>query len=256
MLQQLRRFLFSSTAIWHYVALNAAVFLAIGFWIFTDARFGDAADRLRVQLGSLLQFTSGPINDSRLAASVLRLEVLLVLALTSGLLIGAATILGPPQRRRVPSWLGLTLVAAVWLTLWVTWPKLMWSGQIFRLRPEANDFQPLVSSLNNNWPDIDGSRDDIGPFNAYPAGNPRVLQLLTERRSPNGGATYSLIERINTDGIGFGLTGRDLGAWLEWHQSGDLPHSYVGGLGQRHDLARFEPLGDDWYLVRYQQTPY
>jgi hypothetical protein len=256
MYQQLRRSLFSPKAIWLYVAMNAAVFVAITFWIFNDARFGDAADRLRVQLGSLLQFTSGPINDLQLAARVLRLELLLFGAILSGLFIGAAALLGPPRHRRISSWLGLMLVAAVWLTLWVTWPKLMWSGQIFRLKSETSDFQSLAESLNNDWPAIDGSRDDIGPFNAYPTNSPRVLQLLTERRSPNGSATYSLIERINSDGIGFGLTGRDVGARLEWHPTGDLPHSYVGGLGQRHDLARFEPLGNDWYLVRYRQSSY
>src|SRR5215218_2591048 len=123
MFQQLRRFLFSSKAIWLYVAMNAAVFVAIAFWIFNDARFGEAADRLRVQLGSLLQFTSGQINDPQLSARVLRLEILLVIAILSGILVGAAAILGLPHHRRIPSWLGLMLVAAVWLTLWVTWPK-------------------------------------------------------------------------------------------------------------------------------------
>jgi hypothetical protein len=256
MLQQLRRFLFSPKAIWLYGSVNVAVFVAIAFWIFNDARFGEAADRLRFQIGSLLQLTSRPINDQQLAARVLRLEILLVVALVSGVFIGAATILGPPHHRRIPSWLGLMLVAAVWLTLWVTWPKLMWSGQIFRIESETSDFQSLAESLNNDWPDTDGSRNDIGPFNAYPTDFPRVLQLLTERRSPKDGATYSRIERISRDGLGFGLTGRDAGAWLEWHPSGDLPHTYIGGLGQRHDLARFEPLGNDWYLVRYQQPSY
>jgi hypothetical protein len=252
MFQPLRRFLFSSHAIWFYVAMNAAIFVAIAAWIFSDARFGEAADRLRAHLSSQQGITGGSINDPRLAASVLRLEILLTVAVVSGLLIGAAAILGTPHHRRIPFWLGLIFVAAVWLTLWATWPKLMWSGQVFRLTSETAAFQSIAKSLNNNWPDVDGSRDHIGPFNAYPAGEPRVLQLLTERRLPSGSATFSLIERINHNSLGFGLTGRDPGAWLEWHPSGDLPHSYIGGLAQRHDLARYEALGDNWYLVRYQ----
>jgi hypothetical protein len=249
MLHQLRQFLFSAKAVWFYVATNAAVFVALSAWIFCDARFGESAARLRGQLSSPRAFANDSINDAQLAHSLAKLQLLVVVAVASGAAIVAAAILGPPRVRRIHFWLGLCFIAAVWLALWATWSDLMWSGQVFRLKRATSSFQPLTL-LYTSWPDSDGSRSDIGPFNAYPNPHPRTLQLLTERRSTSG-VSFSQIERL-ADGLGFRLTGRDLGAWLEWRPSHDMPQSFVGGLSQRFDLEKYAPLGNDWFVVRYR----
>jgi hypothetical protein len=149
------------------------------------------------------------------------------------------------------SWLALTAIVAIWLTLGLDWRDLQWRGQVHRARPSVNAFSALANSLQKSWPTIDGETPELGPFQAYPIAKPEVLLLFSQKQMPGATAPISAINRSENGTLRFQLAGNETGTWLEWHPH-DAPSDFVSGLGQRFVLNRATTVGDNWYLVEYQ----
>ncbi len=248
-----RQYLFSQRAIRAYWIANIVVFCALAGWIWSDGRFAEIASRFSANARSLIEL-NGLVGtrEPLIAGRYWTLNILSVVAAVSAAGVGGGLFFGPPANRRVRSWLTVTVLAVLWLTLWVKWPDLQWRGQAFRVDEQLGEFQKMASSLNTSWPASDGERPELGPFLAYPTKAPTVLMLMTQANVPNTNLTFSLVERSETGALRFQLTCNELGAWLEWHPAHDSPTGFVGGLLERRELERFASLGNDWYLVRYK----
>jgi hypothetical protein len=247
-----RTYLFSSPALSAYWLINIAAFCALAGWIFSDGRFADIG--LGTQSPTIREWLLRQPNSapSRIAPSQTALTITLGVAAFAGIGIFAGLFLGSPAHRRVRSWLAITALVVLWLTLWLKWPILAWQGQALRVERQVDRFRTTAASLSQDWPEIDGERPGLGQFRAYPIEKPSVLLLMIQQDVPGTGLSFSTVERSETGALRFQLTGNERGAWLEWHPENDQPTSFVGGLEQHHDLQRFTTLGDEWFLVRYK----
>jgi hypothetical protein len=246
---RLRRFVFSSPAVYAYWLLNIAALCLLAGWIFCDGRFAEiglrtAPDQLVPPYLDPLLFPSA--FSRRLIAAILGIASLAAIGIIGGLFLGSQT------HRRIRSWLAITTLVVLWLTLWLKWPALAWQGQSLRIERQTDQFRSMATSLIQDWPTIDGERPGLGLFRAYPIENPSVLLLMTQQEVPGTGLTFSTVERSDAGALRFELAGNERGAWLERHPAGNQPASFVGGLEQHYDLQRFTALGDDWFLVRYK----
>jgi hypothetical protein len=243
---------FFGRALW---VVNLLTLFGLCAWIAWDGQFSDSASMFRAKL--IRQFGDGTIPGlpvPQLTARLLGLGLVGVLALGSAIGIFVSLFLGSRAHRRVRSWLAFTVLVSAWLTLSVTWRELAWQSQIVRLKWNLTGFEAVAESLRTDWPAADGERMDIGPFMAYPHGSPRVLLLLSPPTIVQSTVTISAIEHSASGGLRFQLTGNESGAWLEWHPSGSVPESFVGGLMTDYHLERSAPLATDWFLVRYRNT--
>lgn len=246
----MRRWLFSSRAVRAYWLLNIVSLCVLAGWIFSDGRFAEIGLRDGAKPQTLPQFmgqVSFPTTGSwQLIAFILGAAGLAAIGIAGGLFLGS------PANRRVRSWLAVTALVVLWLMLGLKWPALAWQGQALRVERQIDRFRTTAASLTQDWPEIDGERPGLGLFRAYPIEKPSVLLLMTQQEVPGTGLSFSSVERSDTGALRFQLTGRESGAWLEWHPANDRPASFVGGLEQQYNIQRQTSLGDDWFLVRYK----
>ena len=244
----------SPVIVWVLWFVNVAALGGLVAWIFCDGKFSDVVLALRADLSARL----GNGNEigvwPQLASRVWALYIVGILAVGSAVGIFLGLFLGATTHRRVRSWFAFTLLLATWLTLFASWHELAWRGQVLRLRNQMDGFESVAASLRSDWPAVDGERPGIGPFMAYPIGGPRMLMMLTTPNLPNTRASISTVERSDDGALRFELTGDEPGVWLEWHPPGTAPQSFIGGLMSEYPLDRSEPLGQGWYLVRYQRA--
>jgi hypothetical protein len=168
---------------------------------------------------------------------------------TIGIFLGL--FVGAHAHRRVRSWLAFTLLVAAWLTLLGSWHELAWHGQTFRMQRRLAGFETIAESLRSDWPTIDGERPHMGQFMAYPIGHPTMIMMLTKPDVPGTKTSFASVEHGQDGTLRFELTGDEPDGWLEWHPSGSVPESFVGGLQDERLLDRYAPLADGWYLARY-----
>jgi hypothetical protein len=244
--------MFSPVMVKVYWLINVAALCGLTGWIFSDGRFAGAAFSGTPGARSVPEFLASIPRQDRTTAVTPALATFIGVAALSAMGVAVGLFLGPAEHRRVRSWFVVTVILGLWLTLWLRWPDLAWRGQAFRLGGQIGEFQTLASSLNNDWPTTDGERPELGPFSAYPIDKPQVLVLLTQGEIPGASARFSAVERSDGGTLRFRLTGDELGAWLEWHPTHDEPAGFVGGLSAHREVARFESLGNDWYLVHYE----
>ncbi len=236
--------------------VNAAVLLLLVVWIVWDARFSATWDHLEFQLG----WTGDGSNLDEFANSLLAqwkifLLGLMVLVGTVSLgMLGVGMTMGSRGHRQLSSWMVVLSLACCWLALVNGWDELIWAGKRLRIDSHVAAFEPIVHALQDDWPTTDGEHANLGPFMAYPAGKPKTLILLTTPPIAETGPTFSSIERSTAGGIRFQLSGNERGVWLEWHPGSNQPDSFVGGLLEPHHLTRSVPLGDGWFLARYDQA--
>ena len=94
--------------------------------------------------------------------------------------------------------------------------------------------------------------EEVGPFLAYPKGNPTTVLPLQTITFPNTKLQFSAIERTKDGTIRFELSGKERGAWLEWRADDNAPAAFVGGLETSYNVTRQERLAPRWFLVRYR----
>ena len=233
---------------WALWGASIAVLAVLVAWILWDVKFHETVIAQQAKLHALTH-AGAPAAPPR----QLGYRVALLWALTGA---GAATfagisvtlIVGAATHRRLRSWFAFTLLVAAWLTVVVAWPEIAWQGQRLRSWSRLSQFESVAASLRDNWPVDDGQRPGLGPFMAYPKGNPRTLMLL--RSNPT--TPISAVERADDGALSFELRGAVPGTWLEWHPANSIPRDFTGGLENEYRVQRSSPLGCGWYLVRYR----
>ncbi|TWT92782.1 hypothetical protein [Stieleria varia] len=136
-------------------------------------------------------------------------------------------------------------------TLSVQHTSLSWQGKRVRLAVQIKTLNAIAEPLRESWPRQDGEVAPIGPFMAYPFGHPRTLLLLQPPQVATGGISVTEIQRDPNGAIKLKLNGVEHDDWVEWHPQNSRPHSFVGGLGDRHRLLMSAEIGSGWHLVRY-----
>ncbi|QDU76588.1 hypothetical protein Pan97_36400 [Bremerella volcania] len=236
--------------------LNAGVLLLLAGWIVWDARFSATWDHLEFQIGWTQDGSDLDEFANSLTAQwkIFALGIMVAVGMVSLAMLTFGMTMGSRGHRTLSSWMIVLSLACCWLGLINGWDELMWTGKRLRIDSHLAAFQPIAQSLQQDWPRMDGERENIGPFMAYPAGKPKTLLLLTTPPMAQSGPTFSSIERSDAGGIRFQLSGNERGVWLEWHPLGKQPESFVGGLLEPHHLTRMVSLGDGWFLARYDQA--
>tara|TARA_R110002049_G_scaffold285698_4_gene466910 strand:+ start:11064 stop:11843 length:780 start_codon:yes stop_codon:yes gene_type:complete len=145
----------------------------------------------------------------------------------------------------------LMTLSALWCGLVLQFPSIAWQGKRARVFLCLDEFESIASPLRADWPRRDGMIEPIGPFMAYPFGRPSVLVLLTPPSVFDHGTSISAIERSERGALRFQLSGIEGGDWAEWHPPHSQPASFTGGLNDHYRLSSHLPLGNGWYLVRY-----
>ena len=181
-------------ALW---GVNLLTFFGLCAWIAWDGQFSEAASMLPAKLGRRLDevVTLGwPVSQH--TARLLGLALAGVLALGSTIGIFASLFLGSRAHRRVRSWLAFTVLVSAWLALAVSWRELAWQSQTVRLKWNLTGFEAVADTLRTDWPAADGERMGVGPFMAYPHGNPSMLMLLTTPDVAQTSALFAAIEAL------------------------------------------------------------
>lgn len=148
--------------------------------------------------------------------------------------------------------IALTAIAALWCGFALHRDTIAWQGKRLRIAWRIGELETLAQPLRSAFPDSDGELPRLGPFMAYPFGTPTVLILLKPPCVGSGELCVGAVQRGEQGDIKFQLTGADGGDWAEWHPESSQPRSFVGGLGDQHQLAASLQLGNGWYLVRYR----
>jgi hypothetical protein len=231
--------------------VNLLAFAAICVWILIDGRFPQNAYIFRVVVRGLL-------NGDRILAwvptPVLYLALVGLTAIGSGIGIFGSLFFGAKTHRRLRTWLAFTMLAAAWLTLGVTWRDMAWHSQKARMRSRLGGLDSVAASLLADWPTGDREHPELGPFMAYPQGDPAMLLLLTTPKIGHAEVAISGVEKSATGVLRFQLAGSESGAWLEWHPPETNPESFRGGLMTQYQLERSAPLANGWYLTRYRES--
>jgi hypothetical protein len=233
-------------------AINVLLLIGLCAWIVSDPRIGpQMAAQWRQLNPQLYRELSGSPAIAEANRRTATLQAIRVSAIVSFSVILTALFVGAPRHRGVRSWLALTALIAAWLTVFTAYASLAWAGQRWRVSRQVDSFEEIAAPLRDHWPGNDVMTDALGPFNAYPIGQPQMLMLLTTPPAAPPGVGFAAVERSPDGALRFDLTGNDERVWLEWHPAGSGPASFVGGLGGSYLLQRVSPLGRGWFLTLY-----
>ncbi|MEM8668491.1 MAG: hypothetical protein AAGG48_13315 [Planctomycetota bacterium] len=156
-----------------------------------------------------------------------------------------------PTVRRL---LFVTMMVGLWCGIIIRYESIAWQGKRLRSMGRVNALDELAFTLRNNWPKEDGEIEGLGPFTAYPFGDPSVLLLLTPYPLDGTDTVIAAVERSPQGVLRFQLGGIDGGDWIEWHGGSSRPANFVGGLSERYSVTQYTPLRESWYLVRYDES--
>lgn len=235
--------------------INVALLIAAFAWTYFDGRALHAMDALRGQFGFR------PQHLDSIAAASGRSKLSVQTAMVFGAVLGGSfaamfigLVIGRRRFRTTRAWLLFMTLACGWLGFIACWPEVYWKGQQRRVAADLVAAESLAKYLHSNWPSEDGNLDGVGPFLAYPQGDPTTVLPLKATNFPNTVLGFSAVER-STDGvIRFELTGDEAGAWLEWRADDRPPRAFKNGLEMYYNVSRHQRLATHWYLVRYRQV--
>ena len=223
-------------------SIHFGAFATLGLCAGADPIFGSVWPPPEFQaLGQLPAIRVGVIASAILLAS------------SSLLAIVARTVChSKPESRSVTQLLAITTCIAMWCGFISYSDSITWQGKRIRFALRVRQLEALAAPLQASWPESDGEIANLGPFMAYPFGDPRTLVLLQSPQVARTSVYISAIERGSNGSLRMQTTGTDGGDWVEWHQPDNLPESFIDGLGDAHSLETFGAIGNGWYLVRYQ----
>jgi hypothetical protein len=235
-------------------AANVLLLVVLCGWIVANPRVGPQMDHQWREFVPRWERAHGrpPQAIAEANRRTTGLQAIRLGAVVTMAIIVVGLFFGAPRHRRMRSWLALTALVAAWLTVFTSYPSLAWAGQRWRVSRQLDEFEAIAAPLRSAWPFEDSSTEALGPFNAYPIGQPQVLLLLTTPPAAPQELSFAAIERSPEGALRFDLVGSDGFAWLEWQPKDSQPASFVGGLGGAHTLIRATPLGRGWYLVAYR----
>lgn len=222
-------------------------------WIFLDPRFEAAVSWWKYRPGSDELRSISEMGDWQSLRFRCWFSYLSMAGLFGSVgLVLVTFIAGQSYGRSIRSWAVFSLLFGFWLTLFLNWENVAWSGKAFRMRPLLFQLEKIADELSGNWPQKDGVDQTLGAFMAYPVGNPRTLILLELPEFSGCDATVAAVEKDRSS-IRMELSGSEVGDWIEWHPKGIFPNSFRSSMGQLYTLDKFQLLRDRWFLVRYEK---
>ncbi|MBB3210433.1 hypothetical protein FHS27_006280 [Rhodopirellula rubra] len=226
--------------------------VGVALWAALDLRFESLAFWPSSSSENLLESMQANVKESGLIR---------VFGFASVLLLALITIAVPCVRlfrfhhgsraRSTASLLAITTVTALWCGIVINHSALAWQGKRARIAIQVNELEHLAAPLRNQWPARDGDLPGVGPFMAYPFGRPTTLILLQSPNVAGDELCIAAVEGNESGPIRMQLSGSAHDDWAEWHPDSSRPQSFVGGLGDPHQLVSATKLGRGWYLVRY-----
>ena len=147
----------------------------------------------------------------------------------------------------------VVLLVACWLAFFENHSTLSWHGARYRMLMGLQALEPLAVELSAHWPAADSQLDSVGPFMAYPEGDPRTLILLKPPNLNSWGTQIIAVDRSEAGVLRFQLAGYGYDDWVERHPALTQPTSFVGGLNDHHQIEQSLALEGGWHLVRYSQ---
>jgi len=244
--------------------LQFAALLVLSAWAAVDPLFLPMVDTAQ---GWLTSPDSGYHHWNRTLGNIRPIALLCVLSIAfasmicilGGMLLQSNVPKKSSTLRSVSAWLTLTATFALWCSLVVHVEAIAWQGKRFRIAAQVDSMERIAGQLREGFPTQDGELPHLGPFMAYPFGQPSTLILLqsppVNNHSRRNQSLYiSAVERTASGAILLQLSGTDGGDWAEWHPPASRPQSFIGGLGDRHNLDSCYSIGRGWYLVRYSNT--
>ncbi|HYO26272.1 MAG TPA: hypothetical protein VEQ85_15130 [Lacipirellulaceae bacterium] len=226
-------------------AVNAAALAGLLTWIACDPQFMEPL--FSVDPDSPQGLLTIPMSSGRWKA-------LLALATVAALTFGAMALglfVATRRRRTVRAWLLFLTAAAAWCAVFASWRDLQWAGRTWRAGRLTSEFERFAAPLRSKWPTDDGASQALGPYSAYPIGNPRTLMLLAPPAAPDP-FWFGAIERSSAGALRFELKGQGPGIWMEWHPEESRPQDFEGGLDVAYELDRASALGGGWFLTAYR----
>lgn len=232
---------------------NVAILVAAAIWIFSDGRSLKSIELVGREIGSL-SLLQTPRATPRLPVAVNVAKAGVLLALGTLAVVFGGLFFGTQFFRGLRQWLLFVTLICAWLGLLTTWPELYWYGQQVRLRRHVQAYNAFASELQTDWPRQDGEMPEMGPYLAYPIGEPTMLLFLGAGMIPNTPIRIAAIERPSDEAMHFELAGAEIGACLAWRLDDSPPTAYLGGLDTENQIVRYARLAPNWYLVRYKTS--
>jgi hypothetical protein len=224
-------------------------------WTFLDGRSLQAMDFLRFVSGFKVHHVESMMLSGGVWNTISTTAICAaLLAISTFATMFISLFAGSRRFRLTRSWLLFTALACGWLGFLVGWPEVYWNGQQRRMRAVLIPAEELARHLDANWPAEDGNLTGVGPFLAYPIGDPTTLLPLQWAGFPKTRLRFAAIERTNEGALRFELSGSELGAWLEWHPDGREPATFVSGLDSTYTIIRQQRLAPNWFVVRYRAS--
>ncbi|QDV55257.1 hypothetical protein [Rosistilla oblonga] len=234
-------------------AIQLATLAAMLAWTVFDPQFEPLVDALRRGSDSpIAALRSANVMFGAWRPSLFFVVIGLACVSLVGLFLGMlkGTVASRPVRS-LRSLLMLTAVVALWCGLVTNHASLAWQGKRLRLVARVAELETIARPLRSDWPKEDGELPRIGPFMAYPFGDPTTMILLAPPTVSGGEICIAAIERCDDGAIKLQLGGSKAADWVEWHPESSEPESFVGGLQDSHHLRSHLRLGSGWFLVRY-----
>lgn len=234
--------------------VHLVTLLVVVLWAMFDLRFESMVRALPDAFARPTTSTQQVIESVGIVR-VLTVIVTAVLAVSSmaGLHVRHFSRSHHARSRSIASLIAITTVIAVWLGISVNYQSLAWQGQRIRVAVQLRSLEAIAEPLRRNWPKEDDEIAGIGPFMAYPFGQPSTLILLQSPPVSGDGLCIAAVERSPRGAIRFELTGTEHDDWVEWHPPGSYPTSFVGGLKDPHQFVCSTKLRGGWHLVRYSK---
>ncbi|MFG0289092.1 MAG: hypothetical protein ACF8CQ_13000 [Rhodopirellula sp. JB044] len=232
--------------------VHALTLMGVTLWAALDLRFEPL-------LRSLSRFVSDPqvtfqsvLNDSGTVRVVMLLMTFVLAASTLvALFVRLFRSAHFSRARSITSLLAITTIVAVWCGVFINRSSLAWQGKRARMAIRVDRLEALAEPLRRQWPARDGELPGVGPFMAYPFGRPTTLILLQSPLLAGDELCIAAVEGNEQGPIRFQLSGSSHDDWAEWHPDASQPESFVGGLGDSHQIVTATKVGRQWYLVRY-----
>ena len=185
-------------------------FLATMFlWIGLDPSFDLMIERLRANSTS----PTAAFHDAAAYVGWLRVE-LFATVLLGGMISYGWLLVGMLRRsassrqlRSLRAALALIAISSLWCGLTVNASSLTWQSKRIRLAWQIDKFEKIVQPLRSEWPGNDGELPGLGPFMAYPLGDPSTLIMLQPPSVSQGGLYISAIDRDESGAIRLQLSG-------------------------------------------------
>lgn len=233
--------------------LSVVMLLTFVVWIVIDASFPYVLHSIRIAFGG------GNYSSTEAALSAcdvlgLRLPVFTIFTLVA--LMSLASIIARlfVGKRFGRSILGMTLATALvaaWLSLFISYDKLMCWGLELRVRRALPRFKKAAAHLLCQWPIQSGSLPEAGEYYVV-SGSPERLFVPSapSTRCVFGETFGPFIRRLKKGGIQFTLPYQC--EWVIEYHPNDGPARPYRLSGTEHEVVEAIDLEPCWYLVRYR----